>query len=102
VTDFEGKRHRTNRNFVGCFVGDHVKFAIETKIMTGIMIGTGAMVASSIPMPSPTKRFAWITDDGERSYNIDKFIEVAKTVMKRREKYLDDATEVILRMLASE
>ncbi len=101
VTDFEGKRHRTNRNFVGCFVGDHVKFAIETKIMTGIMIGTGAMVASSIPMPSPTKRFAWITDDGERSYNIDKFIEVAKTVMKRREKHLDDATEVILRMLAS-
>jgi UDP-N-acetylglucosamine diphosphorylase/glucosamine-1-phosphate N-acetyltransferase len=101
VTDFESKRHRTNRNFVGCFVGDHVKFAIETKIMTGAMIGTGAMVASSTPAPSPTKRFAWITDEGERIYNIDKFIEVAKTVMKRREKHLDDATEVILRMLAS-
>jgi UDP-N-acetylglucosamine diphosphorylase/glucosamine-1-phosphate N-acetyltransferase len=102
VTDLEGKRHRTNRNFVGCFVGDHVKFAIETKIMTGIIIGTGAMVASSTTIPSPTKRFAWITDEGERTYNIDKFIDVAKTVMKRRERYLDDATEVILRMLASE
>ncbi len=101
VKDLAGKKHRTTRNFIGCFVGDHVKLAIETRIMTGNMVGTGAMVASSTPSPSPTKRFAWITDDGERTYNIEKFLDVARTVMKRRNQQLDTMTEAVLRTLAS-
>jgi hypothetical protein len=102
VTDIDGKRHKTDRQYVGCFVGDYVKFAIETRIMTGSIIGTGAMVASSTPVPSPTPRFAWVTDKGTRTYQIEKFLEVARTVMHRRNQELDGDSEAVLRNLASE
>ena len=101
VTDLQGKRHRTQRQFVGCFVGDHAKFGICSVLMTGTIIGTGAMIAMSSPAPAPTKRFAWLTPAGERAYQIEKFLSVAKTVMARRDKELDEATEIILRNLAS-
>ncbi|MDP7008854.1 MAG: hypothetical protein QGI78_04705 [Phycisphaerales bacterium] len=100
VTMLDGTRHRSNRQFVGCFVGDHAKFAIETRIMTGSVIGTGAMIASTQPAPSPTARFAWHTDTGTRTYRIDKFLDVARTVMSRRDTLLLPATEAMLRELA--
>jgi UDP-N-acetylglucosamine diphosphorylase/glucosamine-1-phosphate N-acetyltransferase len=100
VTDLEGTRHRTKRQFVGCFVGDHAKFAIETRIMTGTFVGTGAMIASTQPAPSPTPRFAWHTDNGARTYRIEKFLDMARIVMARRDRILDPATEAVLRELA--
>ena len=68
--------------------------------MTGTFIGTGAMVATSAVAPSPTHRFSWLTDAGQRSYRIDKFLNVARTVMGRRDKELDETTESVLRKLA--
>ena len=100
VTGLDGTRHRTNRQFVGCFVGDHVKFAIETRIMTGTIIGTGAMIASTDSPPSPTPRFAWHIDNGASTYRIEKFLKVAKIVMARRDLTLGSATEAMLRQYA--
>jgi len=102
VLDLEGYRHRTGRQFVGCFVGDHVKFSICTKIITGSMIGTGAMIATSVPATSPTPRFAWLTDGGSRIYRLEKFLKVARVVMSRRGAELHPTTEVVLRKLAVE
>ncbi|MBL9149147.1 MAG: hypothetical protein JNM94_10690 [Phycisphaerae bacterium] len=82
--DPEGPRERTGRIFFGAVIGDHVKCAIGTRLMTGTVLGTGAMIASSAPPPSTTARFAWRTDDGERRYALPKFLEVMRTVMKRR------------------
>jgi hypothetical protein len=28
--------------------------------------------------------FAWVTDDGERRFRLDKFMDIARTVMARR------------------
>ena len=100
VTDLDGSRHKTGRNYVGCFVGDHVKFAICTRIMTGSIIGTGAMIATSTPAPSPTPRFAWLTDSGSQIYRTEKFLDVARTVMARRDRELDAATEAVIQQLA--
>lgn len=100
VTDLDGNHHRTERQFVGCFVGDHVKFAIETRIMTGTFVGTGAMIATTQPVSSPIPRFAWLTDNGTRTYRIEKFMNVARVVMARRDIELDAATEAVLRQLA--
>jgi UDP-N-acetylglucosamine diphosphorylase/glucosamine-1-phosphate N-acetyltransferase len=100
VMDLDGSRHKTGRNYVGCFVGDHVKFAINTRIMTGSIIGTGAMISTSIPAPSPTPRFAWLTDGDSRAYRAAKFLDVARTVMARRDKALDAATEAVIQRLA--
>ncbi len=102
LSDLNGKRHNTKRQYVGCFIGDHVKFAIETRIMTGTIVGTGAMIASTTPVPAPTHRFAWITDTSERTYQIEKFLKVARTVMQRRSQDLSEETEQVLRNLASE
>jgi len=95
----DGQRFRTGRQFLGAIIGDHVKFAILTRIMTGSVIGTGAMIATTVPPPTLVKRFAWMTDDSTRSFRLDKFIEIAKTMMERRhvepsEAYLDALREL--------
>lgn len=98
-TEPDGPRSRSGLTFCGAFIGDHVKTAISTRIMTGTVLGTGAMIASSAPPPSTTRRFAWITDDGERPYRLEKFLEVMQTVMARRKKipaeaYIDAVAEL--------
>ncbi len=97
-----GPRIRSGRQFLGCIVGDHAKTAIGTRIMTGTAIGTGAMVATSTPPPATTPAFAWLTDDGTRSYRFEKFIEVARAVMARRKIVLEVGVEDRLRVLHAE
>ena len=92
----DGSRWRSGRQFLGCILGDHVKTAIGTRIMTGTVIGTGAMVAGSTPPASVVPRFAWVTDDGVRSYRLDKFLDVAGTVMARRELPLSEPIRAAL------
>ncbi len=79
-----GPRQRTGRVFLGSIIGDHVKCAIGTRLMTGTVIGTGAMIASSTTPATTVKRFAWITDAGERRYALPKFIDVLAAVWRRR------------------
>jgi len=81
-----GQRHRTGLTFLGSIVGDHVKTAIGTRLMTGTVLGTGSMIASTAPPPATVGRFAWLTDDGERLFRLEKFLEVMKTVMARRDR----------------
>lgn len=80
----EGPRHRTGLTFLGAIVGDHAKFAIGTRIMTGTVVGTGAMIATTEPPPTTVRRFAWLTDAGARTYSWDRFLETARIVMERR------------------
>lgn len=80
----DARRVRTGLTFFGSIIGDHVKTAIGTRLMTGSVIGTGAMVALSSHAPTAIRRFAWMTDEGTRSYRLDKFIEVMHAVMHRR------------------
>jgi UDP-N-acetylglucosamine diphosphorylase / glucose-1-phosphate thymidylyltransferase / UDP-N-acetylgalactosamine diphosphorylase / glucosamine-1-phosphate N-acetyltransferase / galactosamine-1-phosphate N-acetyltransferase len=85
-TEPDGPRQRTGLTFLGAIVGDHAKTAICTRLMTGTVIGTGAMIATTAPPPTTVKRFAWLTDDGNRAYRLDKFVDVVETVMARRRK----------------
>jgi UDP-N-acetylglucosamine diphosphorylase/glucosamine-1-phosphate N-acetyltransferase len=80
----EAKRQKTGLTFFGAIVGDHVKTAIGTRLMTGSVIGTGAMIALSAHAPTSIGRFAWITDEGQRNYRTEKFLEVMGAVMARR------------------
>ena len=92
-------RIRSGRQFLGCILGDHVKTAIGTRIMTGSVIGTGAMIASAASPPTFLERFAWLTDAGVRKYRLDKFLDTARVVMERREQKLDPALEARLQSL---
>jgi UDP-N-acetylglucosamine diphosphorylase/glucosamine-1-phosphate N-acetyltransferase len=100
--DPHGPRQRTGMTFLGAVIGDHVKLAIGTRIMTGSVIGTGAMIATTTPPPTTVKPFAWLTDDGEREFGIDKFLEVARAMMLRRHVALSAPYEAALRALQAE
>ena len=86
-----GEREPTGHTFLGCVLGDHVKAAICTRIMTGSIVHTGAMWAASAPITGCVRPFAWVTDAGEQSYRADKFIETARAVMGRRNLSLSEA-----------
>jgi hypothetical protein len=95
-----GSRHRTGLTFLGTIAGDHVKTAICTRLMTGGIIGTGAMVASSAPPGKETARFAWLTDESAQSYRLNKFLDVMRTAMGRRGVTPSEAYEARVRALA--
>lgn len=75
---------RTGEQFLGAIIGDHVKTAICTRIMTGSVLHTGGMFAQSAPVSGCTPRFTWSTDAGVRSYRPDKFLDVMMAAMARR------------------
>lgn len=95
-------KERTGLQYLGCIVGDHVKFAICSRIMTGSVLGTGCMFAGSAPPPTVTGRFEWHTDRGVQPYRLSKFSEVARTVMARRNLEMSAAYEARLRELSKE
>lgn len=80
----ESPLERTGEQFLGCVVGDHVKFAICTRIMTGAVVHTGTMWAAANAVSGCVGRFTWATDEGKRQFRLDKFTEIAKAVMARR------------------
>lgn len=80
----DAKMEKTGHIFLGATIGDHAKTAIGTKIMTGAIIGTGAMHAAAEPVSGTIPAYAWTTDAGVKSYRLGKFVEVAMTVMQRR------------------
>ncbi|MHC5007805.1 MAG: putative sugar nucleotidyl transferase [Planctomycetota bacterium] len=92
----DGPMSRTGLTFLGAIVGDHVKFAIGTRIMTGTVVGTGAMIATTNPPPSTVRRFAWLTDKGESVFRFDKFMDTAVKVMTRRDQVPSRAYEQLL------
>ena len=95
-TEPDGQRRRTGLRYLGSIIGDHVKLAICTRLMTGTVLGTGAMIASSTPPPVTVDRFAWMTDEGQRRYRLDKFLEVARTMMSRRAQTLEPVLETAI------
>lgn len=86
-----GQEQRTGMQFLGTIFGDHVKTAIGTRMLTGSVVHTGAMLAVGGFPPKCTPRFAFVTDKGQAVYELAKFFEVAEAVMKRREVELSPA-----------
>jgi len=87
----DGPNERTGETFLGAIIGDHCKFAICTRIMTGAIVHTGTMWAATAPVSGCVAAFGWVTDAGTRPYALGKFIEVARTVMARRKLTMSDA-----------
>lgn len=99
LTEVGGQRHRTGLTFLGSIICDHVKTAICTRLMTGSVLGTGAMIASTAAPATTVKRFAWLTDSGERTFRYNKFVEVMKAMMSRRDFTPSDAYMGLLKEL---
>jgi len=95
----ESRRLRTGMTFLGSVLGDHVKTAIGTQLMTGAVVGTGSMLASTAPPPACAGRFEWITDAGRSRFRFEKFLQTAGAMMNRRDVELSDAMVERLRAL---
>jgi UDP-N-acetylglucosamine diphosphorylase/glucosamine-1-phosphate N-acetyltransferase len=79
-----GSNERTGETFLGPVIGDHVKTAICTRVMTGSILHTGSMFATTAAVSGCVGPFTWATDEGQRVYRLDKFLEVARAAMERR------------------
>ena len=74
----------TGEQFLGAILGDHVKTAICTRIMTGAIVHTGSMLAQTAAVTGCVPAFSWCTDEGVKAFRMSKFVEVAKAMMARR------------------
>jgi hypothetical protein len=101
--DVDGRRVPTGSSKVGTFFGDHAKTRIGSLLNTGTVVGLGANVFGSEAMPErDIVDFQWGTGTEAVEYRIDKFLEVARTVVRRRGVEWTSAYEVALRVAHAE
>lgn len=103
-----GSNERTGETFLGCVLGDHVKTAIGTRIMTGSVVGTGTMFAAGQPLTGTVPGFRWVTDATPLSatsagadYRLEKMLDVARAAMARRRIAPTEAYVEALRSLTT-
>jgi UDP-N-acetylglucosamine diphosphorylase/glucosamine-1-phosphate N-acetyltransferase len=89
---------RTGEQFLGAIIGDHVKAAICTRIMTGAILHAGSMFARTAAVSGTIPGFTWSTDAGDKQFRFDKFLEVAEAAMARRK--VTPSAAYIARLLA--
>jgi len=79
----EGKRYETDMQFLGTIIGDHTKVAINTTFNTGTIVEPFCNIFGRGYPPKYVPPFSWWGDIIEE-YRLDKAIETAAKVMKRR------------------
>ncbi len=87
----------TGQQFCGTFLGDHTKCGINTMFNTGTVVGVNANVYGTGFMRNFISSFSWGSVSGFSVFQINKAIELAKKVYKRRNKNFDEKEEKILR-----
>ncbi len=92
----------TGLQFCGVIMGDHSKCGINTMFNTGTVVGTCANVFDGGFPAKHIPSFAWGGKSGFVPFQLDKALDVAKKVMKRRDIDLTTDEEVILSKIAED
>lgn len=93
----------TNSNKIGSFIGDHTKFGIGTLLNTGINIGICCnLFGGTLITDKEIKSFSWGQTGNYKSYDINKVIETARIVMKRRGIDLNEHEVLVLKAYAED
>lgn len=80
----------------GSYIGDHTKTGIGTLLNTGIVIGFCCnLYGGGLFAAKEIGHFRWGTPDDLVEFRLDKAIEIAKTVMARRDMEFSDATRAL-------
>jgi UDP-N-acetylglucosamine diphosphorylase/glucosamine-1-phosphate N-acetyltransferase len=90
---------QTGKKFLGSLVGDHSKFAIGTRLMTGSYIGYCCMVAASKLTPTFLPSFTFLTDRGPEQYASDKARETMTSVFARRSRQWEPLDDLLLEVV---
>jgi len=80
---------RTGMQFLGAFLGDHVKTAIGTRLTTGAVVGTGANVYGTGLTSRYVPPFAWGLDESDK-WELEPFLETVGKMMQRRDMSLSE------------
>ncbi len=87
----ENQNIDTGSMFVGLLMGDHSKSAIGTQFNTGTVVGVHANVFGAGFPPKWLPNYSWGGAQIIKKQSVDKALEVARIVMKRRGIDLSDA-----------
>lgn len=88
---------RSGSQFVGLFMGDHAKCAINTMFNTGTVAGIFANIYGAGFQRNFIPDFSWGGPDaGYRTYKLKEALETAELVMKRRGITMDDTEKAII------
>lgn len=91
---------RTGRMLLGTLMGDHSKTAIGTRLTTGSIIGCFANIVTPRFAPKDVLSFSWCTENSVVTYTMEKALQTAHVVMKRRNVSLGEYTEHLYRSIA--
>lgn len=87
----------THLQFCGLIMGDHSKSSIDSMFNTGSVVGINANIFGSGFSRNFIPSFSWGSTAGHSVYDLNKAIEVAAAVYKRRNKVFDGIEENLLR-----
>jgi UDP-N-acetylglucosamine diphosphorylase/glucosamine-1-phosphate N-acetyltransferase len=99
--DVNGPAEDSGQMKLGPIIGDAVRTAIGTRILTGSCIAAATMLAVSGFSPKLTRPFSFVTDGSVQAYDFDRFIDTLRRVMERRGVTLSEADQACWRALAS-
>ena len=91
---------KTKQQFMGVFMGDHSKCAINTLFNTASVVGVSANVVSFDFQPKKIPSFSWGTNEGLVVFDFKKAIEAANNMMERRSLILSDEELKILQYIS--
>jgi len=97
--EINGESVDTGMQFVGLFMGDHSKTAINSTINTGTVVGVSSNVFGSGFPPKFIPSFSWGGSELLTQYNLDKALEVARKVMARRKIDLSGTEEILFKTI---
>jgi len=86
----------TGQQFCGIIMGDHSKSGINTMFNTGTVIGVSANIFGGNFQRNFISSFAWGGHSGFTTFDINKAIQVAQAVYKRRNMELTEVDKEIL------
>lgn len=86
----------------GAIIGDHVKTGIGTLIQTGSYIDIFSNIFTGGFCPKYIPPFSWVSSEKIEIYEIEKAIETAKKVMRRRNVEMDEIYEKKIREIFKE
>lgn len=98
----DGKIIDTGLLFMGLVMGDHSRSGIGTTFNTGTVIGISSNIFGEGFHPKFIPSFSWGGLNNSTEYNLEKAIETAKAVMKRRNVEMDQEYERRFRQVFEE
>lgn len=94
-----GVEVESGQMFVGLTIGDHSKTGIGQMFPTGAVVGFGCNIATCEYAPKYVPSFTWLTAHHHCPYDIQRCLEVARRVMRRRQITMTSAEEALFMSL---